>query len=145
MLTQHLFLPSTQTQLLASVRPISFMLDPSTNAYRYKYSAPGPYRQLNSPAVVLALRLSTTGSGVGVSVSIGNGVDVREGVAGAVSVGIGVNVSGTELAVKISVEEMFVGDDSTSGDEEAGGVPPLKVQARVVNTRSKGSNILFIS
>ena len=85
------------------------------------------------------MRLSTTGSGVNVGVSVGRGVRVN------VSVGIGVNVSGMVVAVKISVGAMLVGDDSTSGEEEAGAVPPVTLQERVVRTRNIGSNIFFIS
>jgi hypothetical protein len=87
----------------------------------------------------LALRLSTTGSGVDVAVSVGSDVGVN------VSAGIGVNVSGTELAGNVSAGEMIVGDDSTTGEGEAGVIPPVKLQARVVRTSNKGSNILFIS
>src|SRR5512139_2370428 len=91
-LTQHLLVPSTQTQLLASVLPISLILAPARRAYRYKYSAPGPYRQLSRSAVTIAFRLSTTGTGLGL------GVVVSEGGGGSVGVG----------AVKVWVAGMTV-------------------------------------
>ena len=74
-----------------------------------------------------------------VDVSVGIGVGVN------VSVGTGVNVSGTEVAGNVPVGETLVGDDSTMGEGETGVPPPVRLHARVVNTRSKGSNILFIS
>src|SRR5689334_10072533 len=78
--TQHLFFPSTQTQLFASVRPISLMLAVLRSAYKYKYSAPGPYRQLRRSAVTVALRLSTVGrevfDGSGLGVCDASGVSV---------------------------------------------------------------------
>lgn len=75
-LTQHGFVPSTQTQSFASVLPISLILAPARKAYKYRYSAPGPYLQLNSSAVTLAFKLSTVGMGLAVLVSVGGGVIV---------------------------------------------------------------------
>ena len=93
MFTQHLFFPSTQTQLLASVRPISLMLAVLRSAYKYKYSAPGPYRQLSRSAVTVALRFSTVerevfeGSGLAVSDTGGVAVVVSVWVAETSAVG----------------------------------------------------------
>src|SRR5262245_40980792 len=96
-LTQHLFMPSTQTQLLASVLPMSSIFAPARSAYKYKYSAPGPYLQLRRSAVTLAFRLSTTGSGVSVAVSVGREVDVSVG-------GRAVNVSVKGMLVEVEVK-----------------------------------------
>jgi len=74
-----------------------------------------------------------------VDVSVGSDVGVR------VSVGSGVNVSGIVVAGIVSEGETLVGDDPTAGEGEAGVVPPVTLQARVVRTNNKGSNILFIS
>jgi hypothetical protein len=75
---------------------------------------------------------------VDVGISVGNGVGVK------VSVGSGVNVSGTDVAGSVSVGETFVGENSISGEGEAGVSPPVKLHARVVRTRNKGNTIFFI-
>ena len=72
-----------------------------------------------------------------VAVSVGSGVDV--------TVDAGVMVAGTDVAVNNSVGEMLIGDDPTTGDGEVGAFPPLRLHARVVNTKNKGNSILFIS
>jgi hypothetical protein len=86
----------------------------------------------------LALRLSTSGRGVDVGVSVARGVRVN------VSVGIGVNVSGTVVVENVWAWEMFVGDESTTGEGETGAVPPVRLQARVVRTSNTGIITLFI-
>src|SRR6266508_2120053 len=78
-LTQHLLVPSTQTQSFASVLPRTLIFAPARSAYKYRYSAPGTYRQLSSSAVTLALRLSTPGSGLAVIICVGRGVTVSVG------------------------------------------------------------------
>ncbi len=101
-----------------------FITAPFLNANKYKYSDPGPYRQLSKSALTVAFRLSTTGmtvlalvgvsvggSGVGVDVSVGcRGAAVEEGAvvdAGAdsfVELGAGgaVVVTGAQAVNKTS-------------------------------------------
>jgi hypothetical protein len=69
------------------------MLAVLRSAYKYKYSAPGPYRQLRRSAVTVALRLSTVGrevfdgSGLGVCDASGVSVALSVWVAGITAVG----------------------------------------------------------
>jgi hypothetical protein len=82
------------------------MFAPLRKAKRYRYSAPGPYRQLSKFAVTVAFRLSTNGMAVDVLVSVdvvvcvgvlGSSVDVSVGIA---RVGDGVSLGMfVELAV----------------------------------------------
>lgn len=72
------------------------MLAPARKANRYKYSGPGPYRQLKRSAVTLASKLSSTGRAVGVSVGRG----VKVGVIVAVG-GTGVDVSRAGILVVV--------------------------------------------
>jgi hypothetical protein len=90
------------------------MLAPCRSAYRYRYSGPGPYRQLRRPAVTMAFSLVTTVVAVGnaVSVDVGRGVSV--GVGEGVSVGVGEGVS-VDVDVGALVE-VAAGEGDTACD-----------------------------
>jgi hypothetical protein len=90
------------------------MLAPPRSAYRYRYSGPGPYRQLRRRTLTVAERLLTVGGGAAVGVPVAGSISVGsgEGVSEDISVRVG---SGEGVAEGATVG-VDVGDDVAVGD-----------------------------